>query len=136
MKAVNKKAAAIVLMCKGTVLLGKRIEIHNNKKVPFGGNWSLFGGALEIGESPVSAAIRELKEETNISINGKPKLIREYLTYDKFNFWAYSFELDYLPKVKLNFEHSEHGFFSPKALPEPMDHQIKKNIKIAFTDII
>jgi 8-oxo-dGTP diphosphatase len=51
----------IVLSGKG-ILLGKR-------KGPLGaGEYSLPGGKVDFGESPVQAAIREVKEETNLDV--------------------------------------------------------------------
>ena len=134
-KAVSKKAAAIALFCKGSILLGRRIEFYKEEKVSFGGNWSLFGGVLEEGESPVDAAIREMKEETGIEISQDPIFIRKYKTYNKFEFWAYALSINYLPKVRINFEHDEYGFFFPENLPQPMDSQIKKNIKLSLEKI-
>mgnify|MGYP001323336030 CR=1 FL=1 len=134
-KAVSKKAAAIALFCKGSILLGRRIEFYKGKKVPFGGHWSLFGGCIEHGETSLSAAIREMKEETGIKIEGNPIFIRKYKTYNKYDFWAYALSIDYLPKVKINFEHDEYGFFSTNNLPQPMDAQIKKNIKLSLSKI-
>ena len=46
----------------GKILLGKR------KHDPFGGYWGIFGGYVEWDESPEDAVIRELKEETNLSV--------------------------------------------------------------------
>jgi len=134
-KAANKKAAAIALFCKSSILLGRRIEFYKGEKVPFGGNWSLFGGRIEQGESPLDAAVREMKEETCIEIKGDPIFIRKYKTYNRYDFWAYALSIDYLPKVKINFEHDEYGFFSPENLPQPMDPQIKKNIKLSLENI-
>lgn len=45
------------------VLLGLRKSAHGN------GTWCPPGGHLEFGESNEQAAIREVKEETNISVN-------------------------------------------------------------------
>ena len=44
------------------VLLGLRKNAHGN------GTWCPPGGHLEFGESNEQAAIREVKEETNISV--------------------------------------------------------------------
>lgn len=42
------------------VLLIKRI------KPPYAGHWSIPGGKVEFGEHPEEAAVREIKEETNM----------------------------------------------------------------------
>jgi len=48
---------------KGKILLGRRRGSHG------AGKWALPGGALELDESFEECAIRELKEETNLSID-------------------------------------------------------------------
>lgn len=59
----NPELVAIVVLHYGdTLLLGKRaIE-------PARGLWSFFGGYIERGEKIEDAAIREVKEETNLDI--------------------------------------------------------------------
>lgn len=56
---VPKKGARVIIIDNGKILLVHRIK---NKKEYF----VLPGGALEEDETPLSAAIRELKEETNL----------------------------------------------------------------------
>ena len=46
----------------------KYLLIRENKKVWFNG-WIFPGGKVETGETPESAAIRELREEINIDVN-------------------------------------------------------------------
>lgn len=63
-----KQQLFIVLGCvfhQGKVLLIKR----NEPKIPeIHGNWELPGGKVRFGESPINAAIREIKEETGIIV--------------------------------------------------------------------
>lgn len=55
-------AAGLVLVdASGSLLLAHRSEF-----VHFGGTWSFPGGALEAGETPVDAALRELGEEVGV----------------------------------------------------------------------
>ena len=46
--------------------------------IPFPGYWDLFGGHIEIGETPETALVREIKEELNIQLTN-------YTFYKKFN---------------------------------------------------
>ncbi|MFH1186857.1 MAG: NUDIX domain-containing protein [Candidatus Levyibacteriota bacterium] len=57
----------IVVNKKGKILIGKRIGSHASK-------YSIPGGHLELGETFEHAAIRELKEEADISIKN-PRVI-------------------------------------------------------------
>ena len=72
-KAVNNSASAIAVIFNNTVLLAKRSEICyiTGNKVPYGGYWSVLGGSIDEGENPKDCAIRELKEESGISIDRK-----------------------------------------------------------------
>ncbi len=54
------------------VILGKEnqhrfVLLIQRKNSPYQGCWALPGGFLDIGESPTSAATRELKEETGLT---------------------------------------------------------------------
>lgn len=53
----------VILNPKGLVLVVQR------KYPPFEGQWALPGGFLEEGETFVDAAVRELKEETSLSVS-------------------------------------------------------------------
>lgn len=55
-------AASVALIDRGKVLLVQRA------RAPWLGLWSLPGGRLEAGETPEQCAIREVREETGLSI--------------------------------------------------------------------
>ncbi len=48
--------------CEGTYLILKRNE------EPFAGEWDLPGGFVEMGESPAEAVVREVAEETGLTV--------------------------------------------------------------------
>jgi mutator protein MutT len=52
-------AAAIVRDSEGAILLHRRAD---------DGNWSLPAGAIEPGETPARAAVREVREETGLEV--------------------------------------------------------------------
>jgi len=57
-----------VIICKRKILLEKR------KGEPGKGKWTIPGGLVELGERAEQTVIREVKEETNLTVN-QPKLI-------------------------------------------------------------
>jgi mutator protein MutT len=57
-----------VLVCSGKILLEKR------KNEPGKGKWSIPGGLVELGEEAEQTAIREVREETGLTVE-KPELI-------------------------------------------------------------
>src|SRR4051794_34689409 len=58
-------ASAIVLRDDGHVLMVRR------KHAPFQGQWELPGGFLEVGEHPQDGVVREVEEETGLTV--KPR---------------------------------------------------------------
>lgn len=58
-KVILVFAGGCVFDERGRVLLQKRGD---------SGNWGFPGGAIELGETPENAAIRELKEETGLDV--------------------------------------------------------------------
>jgi 8-oxo-dGTP diphosphatase len=59
-------ASAAIIQFRSKFLLQKR---DANPDVIYGGYWGLFGGAIESGESPKEAVVREVREEINILID-------------------------------------------------------------------
>lgn len=106
---LNSRSAGVVLLYGDLVLLAQRCTLFKGMKVPFGGYWSPFAGAIESGESAAEAAARELWEEA-----GK-KVSSEHLTYigetRKGAFILYAYELDNLFVPTLDYEHTEYGYF-------------------------
>jgi 8-oxo-dGTP diphosphatase len=60
----------------GKILLLKRVS-----DAGFGGQWFLPGGAVDPGEGPEEAAIRELREESGLEVAGELELVGAYLCY-------------------------------------------------------
>lgn len=62
--AVEKRPiAAVGVVC----LRGDDVLLVRRGKPPLDGRWSIPGGRIEWGERAVDAALRELREETNVS---------------------------------------------------------------------
>ena len=58
------------------------ILLIQRKKDPFAGSWALPGGFMDMGESADAAAIRELKEETELVVDSVEQ-IGAYSTVDR-----------------------------------------------------
>lgn len=131
------KAAGVALICDKSVLLAKRAEFYNGEPVPFGGYWSIFGGAIEPDESPMLCAVRELEEESKISISTTDlKFIKRFID-DFSEFIFYVCEVPDLISPVLNYEHTEYGWFNIDHLdnfPELIDLKIVECINLYKTD--
>lgn len=71
-KVILVFAGGCIFNEKGDVLLQKRADR---------GKWGFPGGAVELGETPQMAAIREIKEETGLDVEVK-NLIGVYTDFD------------------------------------------------------
>ena len=122
MKDINIFAGVIVKF-GDEVLLGKR---NTHKTLP--GEWSIPGGHLHEGEAPIDAAEREFHEETNLTIDGKLKLVgfinRHNRTGEKTKGLMYVFlyesDTKWIPnleKAKDGEEHSRIDYFNLENLP-------------------
>ena len=109
-------------LISAVVLLKKQdgdIFVLLNERSP--NKWELPGGKVEMGESTKEAAIREIKEETNISINPKKLIIidemmPEYKTDKRCNFYGYY--VTNRDKVKAGSDAKKLQWFSIDKLPK------------------
>ncbi|HTK09232.1 MAG TPA: NUDIX hydrolase [Ktedonobacteraceae bacterium] len=126
----HPKLVAIAVVHQGdTLLLGKR-AIEPKKDL-----WSFFGGYVEQGEQVEQAAIREVKEETNLDVQlegligiyseqGEPHVL---VVYE-----ASILNTDIGTLSTPNDEVSELAFFPQNELPPlafPVDHSILRDRK-------
>lgn len=70
----NKNYVVILLFSKDHE---KLLLVKRNKK-PYPNLWNGIGGKIEVGETPIEAAIRECKEETGLEMIN-PKLLVTYV---------------------------------------------------------
>lgn len=69
-KNVHVGVGVWIFNTQGKLLLGRRLSKHGR------GTWAPPGGKMEFGETPIIAAIRETKEETDLEIS--PEQIHEF----------------------------------------------------------
>ena len=126
MKSKGIGAAAFIVNDEGKVLLVK----HTYGRL----NWELPGGGAESNESPVETAIREVREETGLTVSAQ-HLSGCY--YDPQNdsvhfvFWCNQSEPAAVPQPD-RAEISECRFWSPEALPRPISDWTVRRIQDAI----
>lgn len=113
--------AWVVVYCprKDSFLLGKRSRQVKNPE-----RWNLFGGQVEAGESPLQAALRELREESGIRASaGKLRKLdtrsvrcrNSASGLRQMHFYLLTAGKEVSPK--LNREHSDYRWFRSGTLP-------------------
>lgn len=126
-----KKAGGIGVIFNDLILLGRRTEYVDGKRVPFGGYWAIFGGSCDEHENPMICAIRELKEETQIALDFHNIMYSRSIHNEDNIFHVYFSELGSQPNVTLNKEHTEYGWFKIDQL-----HQFPYDIDDRLVTII
>ena len=119
-----KVGTGVLIIKDNCILLGKRkVEVGN-------GMYALPGGSLEEGESLEECAIREVKEETNLTLDSVEKIGQES---DAENYLCHYFKayLDNDSELE-NVEPDKSGdweWYSVDALPEPLFGRIDLAVK-------
>jgi mutator protein MutT len=83
----------------GAVIVdGGRVLLVRRKHEPLAGEWSLPGGAVEVGETLEECVIREMREETGLDVEVGPVIeVFDRITRDGAGRVQYHFVLvDYL----------------------------------------
>lgn len=114
-------AGALLVACTtGRLLLTLRsaevLEPHT---------WGLPGGRVEPGETPMDAAVRELREE--LSYRGDLLLVPSYV-YEESSFRYHNF-VALVPKEfgpRLNWENDDAQWFDASGLPEPLHFGVER----------
>jgi len=123
------------------IVLNERGEILLLKGVISDAKWSLPGGGIERGETPISAARRELLEETGIEVQEKD--CKYLATLEKVatgaSYRAPLFLLrihsSALPDHLVNkWEIAEIGWFQMSKLPVPLSHLVEVAISTHKSD--
>ena len=94
---------------------GWKVLVMQRAKGAFPGGWWFPGGGVDIGESPSDGALRELREEAGLTVDGALELVAAvpYRIYGRD-----SLKLIYTARFReqpiiLNEEHSEHAWIDP-----------------------
>ena len=116
--AVVRVGVGVVVVRKGTILLGRRRNAHG------AGTWALPGGHLEFGESVEACAAREVFEETGLIID---RIRPETFTNDIFEEEAKHYITLFVsarsrtgePRLREPEKCAEWGWFRWPELPRP-----------------
>lgn len=94
----------------------KILLVHRQENKSHGNKWGIPGGKVDKGESPLHAAIREIKEETGYDISRQviENLVTVYIEHDETDHFIYHMFRTQLQEdpgaVKINFK--EHKGFT------------------------
>jgi len=109
------------------------------------GLWCIPGGAMEAGESAAEACIREVREETGLSVSVKrligvysnPNQLIVYPDGNKVHIVVMSFEAEVIGgELGLSNETTEAGFFSLKEMETmPMHGRHKERVEDALLNL-
>ena len=109
--------AGCFVECNGKILLLKRAEGKAN-----GGMWAFPAGKIENGEQPHEAAIRELREETGISVEKTDiefagSYIFNHGQIDEYMMIMHRVKLQSTPNILINcHDHSEFLWIIPTSI--------------------
>jgi len=119
----GRSGAGVIFIAatSGRVLLGKRSAMVDEPHV-----WSTFGGTIQAGETPESAAKREVAEETGYKAEYNLLLAHTYVSATRdWKFYHYIAVVPYEFEPALNWEHETSAWYSLVWLPSPMHYGLK-----------
>ena len=138
MSRVNRESSGVAVVFGNSILLAKRITHWKGTPVPYGGYWSIFGGAIEENETPKECASRELYEESEIKSNPEDLVFIKSFIEDGNKFYFHVLNIDQLVFPKLNEEHTASGWYRTdvlKSFTEKIDQKIIECIEIYMKNV-
>ena len=95
------------------------------------GIWTPVIGKIKINEKPITAILRETKEETNLDLKN-PFFVKQCdLNNDEY--WIYMSKIE-IYNISLNHENDKFNFFEPKNLPKNLWGFFKTEINYIFSN--
>jgi len=115
----NVSKAVIIKEDGALLLLRSAGEKYPNK-------WDLPGGHIHVGEDPKDGLIREVREETGITLSEPIEKL-----YQEGNIIFYKAQMPD-QKVTLSHEHDDHKFVTSETMPENISGKFVRAIKKAL----
>jgi len=112
-----KIALKAIIQKDGKILALKR----SNSEEVFTELWDIPGGRINFGEKPVEALVREVMEETGLTVkvNPRPWTIWSFMANENKQVVGITMLADYVEgKVKLSEEHTEYRWILPAEFTE------------------
>jgi len=115
----TKEGAGCLIFCRETDCF---LLIERSEYVPMPNTWSLPGGGVDYGETPETAARREVWEEIGVDLRDNTlKLIYTNEVHaPRFKFYAYACTVAQEFEPTLNYESSNFSWCNLDNLPEPL----------------
>lgn len=127
--AARKPVAAGLLLFRED---GRLLLLRRSPELADGGTWSVPGGALEPGEEPLEAALREAREEMG-SVPGAGEIGRHRADMGRYVYWTFAAIADEDEvsdwEPRLNWENVDWGWFDPSEMPEPLHPNVDEAVR-------
>lgn len=117
---------------------GKILLLHRRGDKPHGNTWGLPSGTIEKSETPLSAMLRELVEETGIQFSSLvlPHYRKVFVQYPEYDFLYYIFHIKSNGKGKVRINPEEHQGFKwidpSEALGLPLIQDLDACIRMVY----
>lgn len=125
---LDSGGAGVLFICTDSK---KILLLERSSYVSMSGYWALPGGSTDLGETPIETAVREVDEEIHINIDpSKLKLIyKNVVDFPKFTFYNFCYFVDHEFIPRLNWEHTQYGWFDFNDLPSPLHFGVQQLLK-------
>ena len=121
--------------CVGAVVVDAagRLLLIRRGHAPSAGLWSVPGGRVEAGESLTEAVVREVREETGLTIEPGGAMATYFVPEIRHIDVIFRVHCETKPHVEVASEALESGWFALEELPEPDDstRRIQHAVKLA-----
>ncbi len=113
----GRQGAGLIIMCSKT---GRILLPLRSAQVEQPHTWGTWGGAIDVGEDPKTAAVREMREESGVRID--PRSVTKLFVFQKGTFKYTTFlatvDVEFKPRLDQETERAE--WFSLTNLPSPL----------------